>query len=135
MVNQVFAITDAAPTSCWLAALTAQRLLPCFQQHYLDDTLPQELLTLALKLLHGEEQELIRVEDMLVQGYHALAEPCGHLFQPDHSDHVAIRIASYPQIGFRILSLTHVVLCLAVRSVPNLLYHRALKSMREKADP
>ncbi len=77
-IYQAFAATDAPTTPRWLAALTAQRLLPRFQQHYPDDTLPQELLTLALKLLHGEEQDPITVEDMLDHGYHASGNAWGY---------------------------------------------------------
>ncbi len=77
-IYQAFAATDAPTTPRWLAALTAQRLLPRFQQHYPNDPLPQELLTLALRLLHGEEQDPATVEAMLDQGYHASGNAWGY---------------------------------------------------------
>jgi hypothetical protein len=77
-IYQAFASTDAPTTPRWSAVLTAQRLLPRFQQHYSDDTLPQELLALALKLVYGEEVDPATVETILDRGYHASAAAWGN---------------------------------------------------------
>ena len=43
------------PHTCgWLAVITAQRVLPLFQQEFPEDTLPQDLLNTAIGLLEGK---------------------------------------------------------------------------------
>ena len=62
---------------CWLAVITAKKVLPIFQQRYPDDTLPQELLVTAISVLQGKI-DTEQVEDILDKGCHASAGAWGY---------------------------------------------------------
>lgn len=77
-IYEAFSDTEAATAPCWLAVVTAQRMLPIFQQHYPDDHFPEELLTTALNIMQGTEVEPAVLENMLDQGHHASAGAWGY---------------------------------------------------------
>jgi hypothetical protein len=62
---------------CWLAVVTAKRVLPIFQQRYPDDTSPQELLETAIGVLQGQVDDA-RAYEMLDSGYLASANAWGY---------------------------------------------------------
>jgi hypothetical protein len=61
----------------WLAVITAQKVLPLFQKEYPDDALPEELITTAISILHGEGNETT-VDDIQEQGYLASGASWGY---------------------------------------------------------
>ncbi len=64
-------------TLAWLAVITAQRVLPMFQQRYPDNTLPQELIETAISVLQGQIDDA-QAEEMLDLGYHASGNAWGY---------------------------------------------------------
>ncbi len=65
-------------TRGWLAVLTAERVLPIFQQNFPEDTLPKELLETTVGILKGGVNESI-ADDMQDQGYHASGNTWGYI--------------------------------------------------------
>lgn len=61
----------------WLAVITAEHVLPIFQQYFPEDTLPKELLATATGILQGRVNEVI-ADDMQDQGYHASGSTWGY---------------------------------------------------------
>lgn len=61
----------------WLAVITAQRVLPLFQQEFPEDTLPQELLNTAIGILQGAVEDAT-ANDLQDQGYHASGNAWGY---------------------------------------------------------
>ncbi len=61
----------------WLAVITAQRVLPLFQQEFPEDTLPQDLLNAAIGVLQGQVDDAT-ADDIQDHGYHASGNTWGH---------------------------------------------------------
>jgi hypothetical protein len=76
-VYSALSTVEGQPTIGWLAVITAQRVLPIFQQRYPDDTLPQELLNTAIGVLQGQVEDA-QATEMIDRGYHASAGAWGY---------------------------------------------------------
>jgi hypothetical protein len=61
----------------WLAVITAQRVLPLFQQEFPEDTLPQDLLNTAIGVLQGKVDDAT-ADDIQGHGYHASGNAWGY---------------------------------------------------------
>ena len=61
----------------WLAVITAKHILHIFQQTFPDDSLPQELLDTAIRVLKRQADDK-QVEDILDLGYHASGNMWGY---------------------------------------------------------
>jgi hypothetical protein len=61
----------------WLAAITAQRVLPLFQQEFPDDTLPEELINTAIGVLQGKIDNTA-AKNIQDQGYQASGASWGY---------------------------------------------------------
>jgi hypothetical protein len=61
----------------WLAVITAQRVLPLFQQEFPDDTLPEELINAAIGVLKGKVNDTT-ADDIQDQGYQASGASWGY---------------------------------------------------------
>ncbi len=61
----------------WLAVITARRVLPIFQAAFPEDTLPQQLLDMAVSILQGRDDEAA-AEELQEWGYNASGNAWGY---------------------------------------------------------
>jgi hypothetical protein len=61
----------------WLAVITARRVLPAFQAAFPEDTLPQQLLDMAVSILQGRGDEAA-AEELQEWGYNASGNAWGY---------------------------------------------------------